>query len=584
MKGKKYIKWDTHHHIVPDFYVEEMKNMGMSEFNTLKWPKWTPETSIKMMDNFQIEKAFVSISAPGTYFKNTEFSERLSRRCNELISEMINDYPGRFGGFASVALPGVKSALREVEYALDTLKLDGISLMSNVNGVYLGHESYQEFFDELNKRNAIIYIHPNEIPQKGDHQFLNPLYLWQNDTTRTIIDFIKSGYHRKYPNIRWILSHGGGVLAPLYETITESMKNENPNIEIELEEWKSQIFLDTASKAFEEQIPMLLNFSDMNHVIFGSDIGWANKMAASIIIKSYSNLDEKLGLTENEIEDIFMGNAKRLFSQDRVEVNPEMKFNQKISNFTTKENSKKIRYHYHCVPEKVIETIKSLNPSLDLKDTKIWDESETLKWMKENDYKKVFLSLYLPELWKMSPKDIIVILKVYNDEVSKIRNLNPEFFGAFGAVDITQSNETVNEIERCLEELKLDGIQLSTNMDETRFQEFVDEDILKKLSALKVPIMIHPRDTMGIPLINDNYLDSIYFLAKALYLGHYTKHLKNVKFVLTHTENVLPYVAQPFNILFYMTVKKPRVWLYLLDNMILKNPKGYKDLMKMIVD
>lgn len=584
MKGKKYLKWDIHHHIVPDFYVEEMKKMGMTEFNTLKWPKWSPESSLKMMNTLQIEKAFVSISAPGIFFKDAAYSEKLSKRCNEYIARMVKDYPERFGGFASVALPDVTNALREVEYALDILKLDGIGLMSNVNGKYLGDKDYREFYTELNKRNAIVYIHPNGVTRREDHQFLNPLYLWQNDTTRTMIDFIKSGYHRDYPNIRWILSHGGGVLAPLYESIIQSLKGENPNIEAELEQWKSQIFLDTASKAYDEQIPHLLNFSDAQHVLFGSDIGWANKMAATVLIKSYSQLDEKLGLKENEIKDIFMGNAKRLFAQGKVSVNKEIQTPIIIKDYKPAIQSEKIKYHYHCVPEKVIETIKSLNPSFESNIISPWNEKETLEWMREKGYNKVMLSFDLPELWQMSEKDIMHILRVYNEEVAKIRNQNPQSYGAFGAVDINQPINAISEIDYCLGELKLDGITLLTNIDETKFDEFLDEGILEKLSRIKVPVMIHPQDSTGVPLINENYLDAIYFLAKSFYSGAYAKYLSNIQFILTHTDRVLPYVAQPLNILFYMTVKKPRVWLYLIDNMVRNNPKGYKALMNMIVD
>jgi predicted TIM-barrel fold metal-dependent hydrolase len=526
----------------------------------------------------------VSISAPGIFFKDSAYSEKLSRRCNEYIARMIKDYPERFGGFASAALPDVTSAIREVEYALDILKLDGIGLMSNVDGRYLGDKDYREFYAELDKRNAIIYIHPNRIMGRDDHQFLNPLYLWQNDTTRTIIDFIKSGYHRDYPNIRWILSHGGGVLAPLYETIIQSLKNENPNIEAELEQWKSQVFLDTASKAYDEQIPLLLNFSDRQHVLFGSDIGWANKMAATILIKSYSQLDEKFGLKGNEIEDIFMGNAKRLFAHDKVSINKGNQTPVVIKNYKPAEQSEKIKYHYHCVPEKVIETIKSIKPSFELRGLRIWNEKETLEWMREEGYNKVMLSFYLPELWKMPEKDIMSVLRVYNEEVAKIRKQNPQRFGAFGAVDINQPNNIISEIDYCLEKLKLDGITLSTRIDETEFSKFMDESILKKLSIIKAPVMIHPQDSSGIPLMNENYLDAIYFMAKSFYLGTYAKYLSNTQFILTHTDRVLPYVAQPLNILFYMTVKKPRVWLYLIDNMLRNNPKGYKALMNMIVD
>ncbi|MDF2597097.1 MAG: amidohydrolase 2, partial [Clostridia bacterium] len=572
MKSKNYKKWDVHHHIVPDFYAEEMKKMGMKDFNTIKWPNWNPEFSLKMMGTFNIEKAFVSISAPGVYFKDVEYSKSLSRRCNEYIGRMVRDYPERFGGFASVPLPDVKSALEELVYAMDTLKLDGVGLLSNVDGRYLGDVAYRDFFAELDRRNAVVYIHPNGILKRENHQFLNPLYLWQNDTTRTIIDFVKSGYHRDYPNIKWILSHGGGILAPLYNTLVATLKDENPTIESELKVWKSQLFIDTASKAFDEQIPFLLGFSDEKHVLFGSDIGWANKMAVSTVVKSYSGLDEKFGLTPDRIEDIFMGNAKRLFTQDKIPVSQEAPINIKETKASKEAlDSDSIAYHCHCIPERVLEKIRSDYQELEIEGIEPFNEERTLSWMRENEYKKVLLSFDLPPLWKMNRKDIAAILRLYNEEAAKIRDRNLQSFEAFGAVDIDQPLFTTEEINHCINDLKMDGIALYTRMNETKFDEFMDERILEKLSGIDVPVMIHPQDSSGDPLINDNYLDAVYFMAKAFYLGSYSKYLSNVKFMLMHTGGILPYVSQPLNILFYMTIKKPRVWLYLMDNMIRKN-------------
>ena len=585
MNGKSYKKWDVHHHIVPDFYVEEMKKMGMKDFNTIKWPNWNPKSSLKMMDTFNIEKAFVSISAPGTYFKDIKYSKSLSRRCNEYIAQMTRDYPGRFGGFAAVPLPDVTSALEELTYAIDTLKLDGIGLLSNVEGRYLGDAGYRDFFAELDKRNAVVYIHPNGISKRDDHQFLNPLYLWQNDTTRTMIDFVKSGYHRDYPNIKWILSHGGGILAPLYNTLVATLKDENPTIESELRVWQSQLFIDTASKAFEEQIPFLLGFSDEKHVLFGSDIGWANKMAVSTVVKSYSTLDEKFGLAPDQIEDIFMGNAKRLFTQKKIPVSQEVPSNIKVK-VASKEalDSDKTAYHCHCIPKRVLEKIKSSHQELKIEGIEPFDEEKTLSWMQENGYEKAVLSLDVPQLWQMDKKDIAEVLRLYNEEAAKIRDRNPQSFQVFGAMDIDQPLFTAEEIDHCIKGLKMDGITLYTRINETKFDEFMDEKLLGKLSEIDVPVMIHPQDSSGNPLINDNYLDAVYFMAKAFYLGDYSKYLSNVKFMLMHTGGILPYVSQPLNILFYMTIKKPRVWLYLIDNMIRNNPKGHNALMNMIVD
>ena len=409
MKAKIYQKWDLHHHIVPDFYVNEMKKMGISVAG-IKWPKWDAKASIKMMDSFHIEKAFVSLSTPGVFFKDVYYSQNLNRQCNEYIASMIREYPARFGGFGSVTLPDVPSALKEAEYALDTLKLDGIALMSNVSGYYLGDEAFKPFYEEINRRKAIVYVHPNEVPGKADHLFLNPLYLWQNDTTKTIIDFIHSGYHRQYPNIRWVFSHGGGIIAPLFPTLIDALRKENPNIVEELNVWKQQVFLDTASKAFDDQIPYLLEFSDFQHVVFGSDIGWGNKMAVSELEKSYSTLVEKYRLTELQIQDIFMGNAKRLFSHDCVPVLKDIKASYTRPSFGG--NAQRVQYHCHS-------------------------EGDALASLASGDYDRVLLSFDNPEVWQIETKERLAALRAYNDTAAKIRSNNPQKIGAFCVIDST---------------------------------------------------------------------------------------------------------------------------------------------------
>jgi predicted TIM-barrel fold metal-dependent hydrolase len=359
---------------------------------------------------------------------------------------------------------------------------------------------------------------------------------------------------------------------------------ENPNIEAELEYWKSQIFLDTASKAFDEQIPELLNFSDVKHVLFGSDIGWGNKMAVSTLEKSYSQLDKTHNLTEAQIADIFLGNAKRLFTQDKVAVDTKAQPPIVIKQYKSVDQTDKIKYHYHCMPQKVIEAMKSINPTLEIDNLIPWDEKQTLAWMQQNGYDKVILSLDCPLLWQMNSNDLGRILRVYNDEVAKISNRNKQRFGAYGSIDINSSSDAVTEMKYCIENLKLDGICISTNIFATSFDQLIDENVLKSLAELKIPVMLHPQDSTGIPLINDSYLDAVYFVAKSFYLGEFAKYFTDTKFILTHTGGVLPYLANPINILYYMSIKKPKIMGYMIDTFIRHNPKGYKILMNMVVD
>lgn len=549
MKGKKYKKWDLHHHIVPDFYVEEMKKMGISVAG-IKWPTWNAKASIKMMDSFYIEKSFLSLSTPGVYFENTDFSQNLNRRCNEYISSIISEYPDRFGGFGSVTLPDVPNALLEAEYALNSLKLDGIALMSNVNGHYLGDESYKPFYEEMNRRKAIIYVHPNEVPGKTDHMFLNPLYLWQNDTTKAIIDFIHSGYHIQYPNIRWIFSHGGGIIAPLFPTLIEALNKENPNIVEELRQWKQQVFLDTASKAFDDQVPYLLEFSDLQHVVFGSDIGWGNKMAVSEIEKVYSSLDVKYGLTEQQIKDIFMGNAKRLFSRDCVPVRKENKSCYARPSFG--KNTQMVQYHCHS-------------------------EEEALTALSSGNYDRVIISFDNPDVWKLEAKARQAVFRKYNDSAAEICSRNQQKIGAFCIIDPNSPEWSIYEIDRGLNELHLDGICLTPDIFNSQFMELFDERLIKKIGSVNKPVLIHPMHNDGTPLISENNLDSLYFIAKAFYLDIYKKYWMNTQFILTHTGDSLQYLAQPFGLLYYLAPKISTLsmFAYMWDAYVMHKPKGY---------
>lgn len=207
MDANDYQKWDMHHHLVPEFYVRELENLGTKQVGGFSFPKWSPEASLKMMAKANITKAFLSLSGPGVYFRDDQFSRSFARRVNDYLGTITQAHPNQFGGFASVPLPDVQGALSELTYALDTLKLDGIVLMSNVDDQYLGNADYREFFAELNRRKTTVFVHPNLSTKRRDHGLLEPIYWWQNDTTRTLIDFIRSGFHREFPQIKFIRNY-----------------------------------------------------------------------------------------------------------------------------------------------------------------------------------------------------------------------------------------------------------------------------------------------------------------------------------------------------------------------------------------
>ena len=276
--GKRRI--DMHHHFLPQHYMaeehERLANYTHGGMTADRLLHWTPEQSLEVMDQNGIAVAVASISTPGVWFGDVEASRRLSREWNEAAAKAIQDHPGRFGLFAVVAPPDTDGALKEIAYALDTLKADGIGLLSNYDGKELGDPSFAPVLDELNRRKAIVYVHPTVAPCCAA---LIPGLIPQNiefpiDTTRTITSLIASGSFARLSGIRWIFSHGGGVLPFLAARISEisrtnkQVAERNPNgIEVELK----KLYCDTASANSVPQLAAMTAFFPTSHIMFGSD-------------------------------------------------------------------------------------------------------------------------------------------------------------------------------------------------------------------------------------------------------------------------------------------------------------------------
>ena len=207
-------KIDVHHHISPQFYVEKLKSIGITKSYGQAFPKWNTEASFAFMKKMGIDVAMLSFSTPGVSLKDEAFSKGLARQCNEYISDLKKKYPGRFGGFAAIPLLYMQSSVEELVYALDILKLDGVCLFTHYNGKYLGDNDFEDLFKELNKRKAVVYIHPTDPIGQYDAklEIANSLIEAPFETTRAATNLIYSGTIDRFPNIKYILSHGGGAV------------------------------------------------------------------------------------------------------------------------------------------------------------------------------------------------------------------------------------------------------------------------------------------------------------------------------------------------------------------------------------
>lgn len=204
---------DVHHHFIPPFHADLFRQPGRRIAGAA--PPWSPAQSIEDMDKSGIETAVLSAIQPGVWFgDNRDEARKLSRDLNEFGARTIQDHPGRFGLFAVIAPPDVDGSLMEIEYALDTLKADGIGLFTSYQDKYLGDAVFAPLYAELNRRKAVVYVHPT-TPDccQGLVPGIPPSSIeFATDSTRTIAHIVFSGTATKYPDIRWIFSHSGGTL------------------------------------------------------------------------------------------------------------------------------------------------------------------------------------------------------------------------------------------------------------------------------------------------------------------------------------------------------------------------------------
>jgi len=216
---------DVHHHIFTPQYIEELAKVGVIEAGGLPLAplsQWTPEASLAVMDRDEIDTALLSVSSPGVCFGDVGKNRDMARSLNEFAAQCVTRWPRRFGFFAVLPLPDVEAALAEIRYALDQLSADGVGLLSNYAGMYLGDPRFDAIFAELDRRGAVVHIHPtvftgSEIPSAKNAGSPIPalpgsMLEFIFDTTRAVANLLFTGTLKRYPHMRIILSHAGGTI------------------------------------------------------------------------------------------------------------------------------------------------------------------------------------------------------------------------------------------------------------------------------------------------------------------------------------------------------------------------------------
>jgi predicted TIM-barrel fold metal-dependent hydrolase len=297
---------DVHHHFLPPFYKPLAKEW-LDRFATGvdAVMAWTPEASLAAMDEARVDRAVLSISSPGVHFGDNAQARDVARDCNDYAAALGKAHPGRFDLFAVLPMPDVEGAIREAERALALPGARGVGLLSNYGGRYLGEEEFRPLFEWLDKRGAIVYVHPTDAPCCAGlvPQVATPLIEFPVDTGRTIASLLWSGTLSAFPAIRFVFSHGGGVLPMVAERVI-AMGYVDPALLGKVPEGAaaalSKIHVDTASVTSPAAMTALQAWLPKEKILYGTDFPWGTLAASRFALARLGLSPDKLAAIESE--------------------------------------------------------------------------------------------------------------------------------------------------------------------------------------------------------------------------------------------------------------------------------------------
>jgi len=298
---------DVHHHVTPPKYLAELASRNLA---TPDMTAWSVTKTLDDMDKAGVATSVASVTSPAVSFADADVARRVARESNEWMASLRVDHPGRFGLFAMLPVQDIDASLREIEYALDTLKADGIGLLTSYGDKWLGHATYAPIMDELNRRKAVLYTHPTLANCcRGLLPEVAPTVIeFGTDTSRTITDIVFSGTAARCPDVNFIFSHAGGTVPFLTERLIQAPvinKNLAPRVPNGVLHELKRFYYDTAWAYNAVPLAALTKLVPISQILYGSDYPYRTGPGTVKGLMDY-------GFTQAQLKAIGRDNAVRL--------------------------------------------------------------------------------------------------------------------------------------------------------------------------------------------------------------------------------------------------------------------------------
>ena len=310
---------DLHSHAITQGYLEFIKANGAEMDEGFPIPNWDAERHLAFMDKAGITTAVLSMPAPQPYFGDAKAAAAVCRRYNEECATLKARFPGRFLFCAALPLPDVPSAIDEARYALEVLGADGVKLATNSYGQYVGDPSLDSLMAYLDRRNAVIILHPHK-PSAVNAQLIADVPLasfeYLAETSRAVLNMVAHNVLVRFPHLKVVVPHCGSFLPnalPRFRSLLPVMVKQGVMQPVDVDANISRLYYDLAGAATDDVIEALLTVTTPDHILYGSDYPY---VAESVLVAGRRDLEERLASHGLNPRDVFSDNARRLFGED----------------------------------------------------------------------------------------------------------------------------------------------------------------------------------------------------------------------------------------------------------------------------
>lgn len=276
------VRIDVHRHMWPPAWSEYRDRQGgWTAIGLMPLPEWTVDDHFAFDERWGITASAVSMVPPACAFGDVADRRATARAINEYGAGLIADHGARFAVFGTSSLPDVDGAVAEVRYLFDELHLDGFGVSTNYFGTYMGHPDFAPIYEELNARDAVVFVHPANPayppPRVGfgaTNLFAPPTLEWTFDTTRAIANLIHSKVVRDYPKIRWIFAHTGGTIFSVafrLSTAHAIVPTFNQELPEGAETYLKRLYFEVAQAFGPAQLQAAKEYVPVEHMLLGTD-------------------------------------------------------------------------------------------------------------------------------------------------------------------------------------------------------------------------------------------------------------------------------------------------------------------------